>query len=118
MKMKKKKQIPELEGISLSELFPGIEIEENFRISTAQEFLVAQVAEMHEAIECDTIGDTSIITVNGEIYIYARWDRNGVDLDFRNEGFPALGLMGAILSTVNHVRGHDGEEDSEDYEEI
>lgn len=118
MKMKKKKQIPELEGISLSELFPGIEIEENFRISTAQEFLVAQVAEMHEAIDCDTIGDTSIITVNGEIYIYARWDRNGVDLDFRNEGFPALGLMGAILSTVNHVRGHDGEEDSEDYEEI
>ena len=118
MKMKKKKQIPELEGISLSELFPGIEIEENFRISTAQEFLVAQVAEMHEAIECDTIGDTSIITVNGEIYIYARWDSNGVDLDFRNEGFPALGLMGAILSTVNHVRGHDGEEDSEDYEEI
>ena len=118
MKMKKKKQIPELEGISLSELFPGIEIEENFRISTAQEFLVAQVAEMHEAIECDTIGDTSIITVNGEIYIYARWDRNGVELNFRNEGFPALGLMGAILSTVNHVRGHDGEEDSEDYEEI
>jgi hypothetical protein len=118
MKMKKKKQIPELEGISLSELFPGIEIEENFRISTAQEFLVAQVAEMHEAIECDTIGDTSIITVNGEIYIYARWDSNGVDLDFRNEGFPALGLMGAILSTVNHVRGHDGEEESEDYEEI
>jgi hypothetical protein len=118
MKMKKKKQIPELEGISLSELFPGIEIEENFRISTAQEFLVAQVAEMHEAIECDTIGDTSIITVNGEIYIYARWDSNGVDLDFRNEGFPALGLMGAILSTVNHVRGHNGEEDSEDYEEI
>ncbi len=118
MKMKKKKQIPELEGISLSELFPGIEIEENFRISTAQEFLVAQVAEMHEAIECDTIGDTSIITVNGEIYIYARWDKNGVDLDFRNEGFPALGLMGAILSTVNHVRGHDGDEESEDYEEI
>ncbi len=116
--MKKKKQIPELEGISLSELFPGIEIEENFRISTAQEFLVAQVAEMHEAIECDTIGDTSIITVNGEIYIYARWDKNGVDLDFRNEGFPALGLMGAILSTVNHVRGHDGDEESEDYEEI
>ena len=100
------------------ELFPGIEIEENFRISTAQEFLVAQVAEMHEAIECDTIGDTSIITVNGEIYIYARWDSNGVDLDFRNEGFPALGLMGAILSTVNHVRGHDGDEESEDYEEI
>ena len=116
--MKKKKQIQELEGISLSELFPGIEIEENFRISTAQEFLVAQVAEMHEAIECDTIGDTSIITVNGEIYIYARWDKNGVDLDFRNEGFPALGLMGAILSTVNHVRGHDGDEESEDYEEI
>ncbi len=116
--MKKKKQIPELEGISLSELFPGIEIEENFRISTAQEFLVAQVAEMHEAIECDTIGDTSIITVNGEIYIYARWDKNGVDLDFRNEGFPALGLRGAILSTVNHVRGHDGDEESEDYEEI
>jgi len=118
MKMKKNKQIPELEGISLSELFPGIEIEENFRISTAQEFLVAQVAEMHDAIECDTIGDTSIITVNGEIYIYARWDRNGVDLDFRNEGFPALGLMGAILSTVNHVRGHEGDEDSEDYEEV
>ena len=118
MKMKKKKQIPELEGISLSEIFPGIEIEENFNISTAQEFLVAQVAEMHEAIQCDTIGDTSIITVNGEIYIYARWDKNGVDLDFRNEGFPALGLMGAILSTVNYLRGHDGEEDSEDYEEI
>ena len=118
MKMKKKKQIPELEGISLSELFPGIEIEENFCISTAQEFLVAQVAEMHEAIECDTIGDTSIITVNGEIFIYAKWDKNGVDLDFRNEGFPALGLMGAILSTVNHIRGHSGEEDSEDYEEI
>jgi hypothetical protein len=118
MKMKKKKQIPELEGISLSELFPGIEIEENFCISTAQEFLAAQIEEMHEAIECDTIGDTSIITVNGEIFIYAKWDKNGVDLDFRNEGFPALGLMGAILSTVNHVRGHDGEEDSEDYEEI
>tara|TARA_R100001460_G_scaffold4193_3_gene12085 strand:+ start:1954 stop:2310 length:357 start_codon:yes stop_codon:yes gene_type:complete len=118
MKMKKKKQIPELEDISLSELFPGIEIEENFRISTAQQFLEAQIEEMHEAICCDTIGDTSIITVNGEIYIYARWDSNGVDLDFRNEGFPALGLMGAILSTVNHVRGHDGEEDSEDYEEI
>lgn len=116
--MKKKKQIPELEGISLSELFPGIEIEENFNISTAQEFLVKQVAEMHEAIQCDTIGDTSIITVNGEIFIYAKWDKNGVDLDFRNEGFPALGLMGAILSTVNYLRGHDGEEDSEDYEEI
>jgi hypothetical protein len=115
MKMKKNKQIPELEGISLSELFPGIEIEENFRISTAQEYLEAQVAEMHEAIQCETIGDTSIITVNGEIYIYARWDKNGVDLDFQNEGFPALGLMGAILSTVNHVRGHDGEEDSESY---
>jgi len=118
MKMKKKKQIPELEGISLSELFPGIEIEENFRISTAQEFLVAQVAEMHEAICCDTIGDTSIITVNGEIYIYAKWDKNGVDLDFRNEGFPALGLMGAILATVNHVRGHDGEEEEDSIHEV
>tara|TARA_R100001460_G_scaffold70913_1_gene111606 strand:- start:1158 stop:1514 length:357 start_codon:yes stop_codon:yes gene_type:complete len=118
MKIKKRSIIPEIEGISLSELFPGIEIEENFIISNAQEFLQAQIEEMHDAICCDNIGDTSIITVNGEIYIYAKWDNNGVDLDFRNEGFPALGLMGAILSTVNHVRGHDGEEDSEDYEEI
>lgn len=118
MKMKKRSVIPELEGISLSELFPGIEIEENFRISTAQAYLQSQIEEMHEAICCDSIGDTSIITVNGEIYIYAKWDRNGVDLDFRNEGFPALGLMGAILSTVNHVRGNNGEEESGDYEEI
>jgi hypothetical protein len=118
MKMKKRSVIPELEGISLSELFPGIEIEENFRISTAQDFLQAQIEEMHEAICCDTIGDTSIITVNGEIYIFAKWDTNGVDLEFLNESFPALGLMGAILSTVNHVRGHNGEEESEDYEEI
>jgi len=118
MKMKKRSAIPDLEGISLSELFPGIEIEENFRISTAQDFLQAQIEEMHEAICCDSIGDTSIITVNGEIYIYARWDTNGVDLDFRNEGFPALGLMGAILSTVNHVRGHNGEEESESWDEI
>lgn len=116
--MKKRSVIPELEGISLSELFPGIEIEENFSISTAQAYLQSQIEEMHEAISCDRIGDTSIITVNGEIYIYARWDTNGVDLDFRNEGFPALGLMGAILSTVNHVRGNNGEEESEDYEEI
>lgn len=118
MKMKKKKHIPELEGISLSELFPGIEIEESFSVVKAQAFLEAQVAEMHEAIDCETIGDTSIITVKGEIFIYAKWDKNGVDLDFKNEGFPALGLMGAILSTVNYLRGHNGEEDSEDYEEI
>jgi hypothetical protein len=118
MKFKQKLVIPELEGISLSELFPGIEIEERFQISTAQNFLEKQIEEMHEAISCDTIGDTSIITVNGEIYIYAKWDTNGVDLDFRNEGFPALGLMGAILATVNHVRGHNGEEESESYEEI
>jgi len=118
MKMKKRSAIPELEGISLSELFPGIEIEENFTISNAQTFLQAQIEEMHEAICCDTIGDTSIITVNGEIYIYAKWDTNGVDLDFRNEGFPALGLMGAILATVNHVRGHNGEEESESWDEI
>ena len=118
MKFKQKLVIPELEGISLSELFPGIEIEERFQISTAQNFLEKQIEEMHEAISCDTIGDTSIITVNGEIYIYAKWDTNGVDLDFRNEGFPALGLTGAILATVNHVRGHNGEEESESYEEI
>lgn len=118
MKFKKKINIPEIEGISLSELFPGIEIEENFRISTAQAFLEAQIEEMHEAIRCDTIGDTSIITVNGEIYIYAKWDKNGVDLDFRNEGFPALGLMGAILATVNYVRGHDGEEEEESIDEV
>lgn len=118
MKMKKRSVIPELEGVSLSELFPGIEIEENFLVPTAQAYLQAQIEEMHEAIRCDTIADTSIITVNGEIYIYAKWDSNGVDLEFVNEGFPALGLMGAILATINHVRGHDGEEDSEDYEEI
>lgn len=118
MKMKKRSIIPELEGISLSELFPGIEIQENFRISTAQAYLQAQIEEMHEAISCDSIGDTSIITVNGEIYIYAKWDTNGVDLDFRNEGFPCLGLMGAILTTINHIRGHNGDEESEDYEEI
>ena len=118
MKFKNRTVIPEIEGISLSELFPGIEIEENFHISTAQEFLEKQIEEMHDAISCDTIGDTSIITVNGEIFIYAKWDTNGVDLDFRNEGFPCLGLMGAILATVNHVRGHNGEEESESYEEI
>jgi len=115
MKMKYLNNLPEIEGMSLSQLFPGIEVEENFTISTAQEFLTLQIEEMHDAIHCHSIGDTSIISVNGEIYIIAKWDINGVDLDFQKESFPAIGLLGAILDTVNHVRGHNGEEESEDY---
>ena len=90
MKMKKRSVIPELEGISLSELFPGIEIEENFTISKAQTFLQAQIEEMHDAIRCDTIGDTSIITVRGEIFISAKWDEDGGILDFERGSFPAM----------------------------
>ena len=115
MKMKNLNKIKELEGICLSELFPGIEVEENFTISIAQEYLTLQIEEMHDAIFCHSIGDTSIISVNGEIYIVAKWDTNGVDLDFKRESFPAIGLLGAILATINHVRGHNGEEESEDY---
>jgi len=36
-------------------------------------------------------------------------------MDHQKESFPAIGLLGAILATVNHVRGHNGEEESEDY---
>lgn len=115
MKMKYLNNLPEVEGMSLSHLFPGIEVEENFTISNAQEFLTLQIEEMHDAIHCHSIGDTSIISVNGEIYIIAKWDMNGVDLDFQKESFPAIGLLGAILATVNHIRGHNGEEESEDY---
>jgi hypothetical protein len=113
--MKYKNTIPEVEGISLSELFPGIEVEESFTISKAQEYLTLQIEHMHDAIHCHSIGDTSIISVNGEIYIVAKWDTNGVDLDFQTEAFPAIGLLGSILATVNHIRGHNGEEESEDY---
>ena len=115
MKMKYSNNLPEIEVMSLSQLFHGIEVEENFTISTAQEFLTLQIEEMHDAIHCHSIGDTSIISVNGEIYIIAKWDINGVDLDFQKESFPAIGLLGAILATVNYVRGHTGDEESEDY---
>ena len=107
MKMKNLNKIKELEGICLSELFPGIEVEENFTISKAQEFLTLQIEEMHDAIFCHSIGDTSIISVNGEIYIEAKWDMIGVMLDIKKEQFPCMGLIGTILTTIKILRGDD-----------
>lgn len=116
MKMKRFNNTPpSIDGARLAHLFPGIEIEEEFKIEEAQKILRAEVEEMHEAISCNEIGDTSIITVNGQVYIVAKWDAHGVDLTFERETFPALGLLGAILTTINVVRGHNGDEDSEDY---
>ena len=106
----------------LSELMRNLseneEIKEEFKIEEAQKILRAEVEEMHHAINYHEIGDTSIISVNGEVYIVCKWDSFGVDLTFERETFPVLGLFGAVLTTVNILRGHNGEEDSEDYEQI
>lgn len=116
MKMKRFNNTPpSIDGARLAHLFPGIEIEEDFKIEEAQKILRAEVEEMHEAIHYHEIGDTSIISVNGEVYIICKWDSHGVDLTFERETFPALGLFGAVLTTVNILRGHNGDEDSEDY---
>jgi len=116
MKMKRFNNTPpSIDGAKLSNLFPGIEIEEEFKIEEAQKILKIEIEEMHEAISCNEIGDTSIITVNGQVYIVAKWDAHGVDLTFERETFPALGLLGAILTTINVVRGHNGEQESDDY---
>lgn len=110
--------IPLPTGARLADIFPGITIEEEFEIKDAQRLLAAQVGEMHDAIYCHTIGDTSILTVRGEIYLSAKWDEDGVLLDFERESFPAMGLLGAIFTTVNIIRGHNGEEESESIDEV
>lgn len=119
MKMKRfTNKLPSNDEPRLAQLFPGIEIEVRFEISQAQDILEKQIEEMHSAIHCHRVGDTSIIAVNGQVYIVAKWDNTGVDLSFERESFPALGLFGAVLTTVNILRGHDGEEESESYEQI
>ena len=119
MKMKRfNNKPPSIDGARLAHLFPGIEIEEEFKIEEAQKILKIEIEEMHEAICCNEIGDTSIISVNGEVYIVCKWDSFGVDLTFERETFPVLGLFGAVLTTVNILRGHNGDEDTEDYEQI
>lgn len=119
MKMKRFNNTPpSIDGARLAHLFPGIEIKEEFKIEEAQKILRAEVEEMHHAINYHEIGDTSIISVNGEVYIVCKWDSFGVDLTFERETFPVLGLFGAVLTTVNILRGHNGDEDSEDYEQI
>ena len=110
--------IPLPTGARLADIFPGISIEEEFEVADAQNLLAAQIAEMQDTIQSHTIGDTSILSVRGEIYIVAKWDEDGVILDFERESFPAMGLLGAILTTINIIRGHNGEEESEDLDEV
>lgn len=110
--------IPLPTGARLADLFPGITIEEEFEVADAQRLLASHVEEMHDAIHCHTIGDTSILTVRGEIFISAKWDEDGVLLDFERESFPAMGLLGAILTTINIIRGHNGEEESDSIDEV
>jgi len=96
--------------IKLSELFDGIEIEVEYDIRYAQEFLQLQIEEMHHAIQIANLGDTSIITVNGEVFLSAKWEEECVWLDFHKEQFPIMGLFGCVLMTVKHLRGEEEED--------
>ena len=91
----------------LSEIFQGLEVEVPFSIEDAQEILRLQIEQLHDAIQYKEIGDTSIISVNGEIYIEAKWDMIGVMLDIKKEQFPCMGLIGTILTTIKILRGDD-----------
>tara|TARA_R100001443_G_scaffold49044_3_gene61426 strand:+ start:3712 stop:4092 length:381 start_codon:yes stop_codon:yes gene_type:complete len=91
----------------LSEIFQGLEVEVPFCIEEAQEILRLQIEQLHDAIQYKEIGDTSIISVNGEIYIEAKWDMIGVMLDIKKEQFPCMGLIGTILTTIKILRGDD-----------
>ena len=91
----------------LSEIFQGLEVDVPFCIEDAQQILRLQIEQFHDAIQYKEIGDTSILLVNGEIYIQAKWDMVGVMLDIKKEQFPAMGLIGTILTTIKILRGDD-----------